>query len=168
MWELDCEEAECSRIEAFELRWWIGLLRVPWTARKSNMSILKEISPGCSLEGLMLKLKLQYFAHSCEVLTHWEKPRCWEGMGSRQEEDYRGWKAGWHHRIDRHELEWTLGGQGALVCCNSWGCKESMINDQLNLTELNWERRKYMKQSVVLGKKKKKRSKPGKGLMWQW
>ena len=57
------KKAECRRIDAFELWCWIRLLRVPWTARRSNQSILKEISPGCSLEGLMLKLKLQYFGH---------------------------------------------------------------------------------------------------------
>ena len=57
------KKAECRRIDAFELRYWRRLLRVPWTARRSNQSILKEISPGCSLEGLMLKLKLQYFSH---------------------------------------------------------------------------------------------------------
>ena len=57
------KKAECQRIDAFELWYWRSLLRVPWTARRSNQSILKEISPGCSLEGLMLKLKLQYFGH---------------------------------------------------------------------------------------------------------
>ena len=57
------KKAECRKIDAFELWCWRGLLRVPWTARRSNQSILKEISPGCSLEGLMLKLKLQYFGH---------------------------------------------------------------------------------------------------------
>ena len=57
------KKAECRRIDAFELWFWRRLLRVPWTARRSNQSILKEISPGCSLEGLMLKLKLQYFGH---------------------------------------------------------------------------------------------------------
>ena len=57
------KKAECQRIDAFELWCWRRLLRVPWTARRSNQSILKEISPGCSLEGLMLKLKLQYFGH---------------------------------------------------------------------------------------------------------
>ena len=57
------KKGECQRIDAFELWCWRRLLRVPWTARKSNQSILKEISPGCSLEGLMLKLKLQYFGH---------------------------------------------------------------------------------------------------------
>ena len=65
--------AECRRIDAFELWCWRRLLRVPWTVRKSNQSILKEISLGCSLEGLMLKLKLQYFSISCEELTHWKR-----------------------------------------------------------------------------------------------
>ena len=63
MWELDCEEAECRRTDAFELWCWRRLLRVPWTARRSNQSLLKEISPGISLEGMMLKLKLQYLGH---------------------------------------------------------------------------------------------------------
>ena len=105
MWELDYKESWAQKNCAFEVWCWRRLLRIPWTARRSNQSILKEISPGCSLEGLMLKLKLQYFAQSCEVLTHWEKPRCWEGKGSRREKDYRGWKAGWHHRLNRHETE---------------------------------------------------------------
>ena len=63
MWELDYKESKCWRIDAFELWCWRRLLRVPWTARGSNQSVLKEISPGCSLEGLMLKLKLQYFGY---------------------------------------------------------------------------------------------------------
>ena len=67
------KKAERRRIDAFELWCWRRLLRVPWTARRSNQSILKEMSPGCSLEGLMLKLKLQYLATSCEELTHWER-----------------------------------------------------------------------------------------------
>ena len=65
------KKAECRRIDAFELWCWRRLLRVPWTARRSSQSILKEISPGCSLEGMMLKLKLQYFGH--EELTHWKR-----------------------------------------------------------------------------------------------
>ena len=67
------KKVEHRRIDAFELWCWRRLLRVPWTVRRSNQSILKEISPGCSLEGLMLKLKLQYFGHSCEELTHWKR-----------------------------------------------------------------------------------------------
>ena len=66
------KKAEYQRIDAFELWYWRRLLRVPWTARRSNQSMLKEISPGCSLEGLMLKLKLQYFGQ-CEELTHWKR-----------------------------------------------------------------------------------------------
>ena len=67
------KKAEHRRIDAFELWCWRRLLRVPWTARRSNHSILKEISPGCSLEGLMLKLKLQYFVHLMQELTHWKR-----------------------------------------------------------------------------------------------
>ena len=67
------KKAEHQRINAFELWFWRRLLRVPWTTRRSNQSILKEISPRCSLEGLMLKLKFQYLATSCEELTHWKR-----------------------------------------------------------------------------------------------
>ena len=68
------KKAECQRIDAFALWCWRRLLRVPWTARRFNQSILKEISPEYSLEGLMLKLKLQYFGHLMEELTHWKRP----------------------------------------------------------------------------------------------
>ena len=68
------KKAEHRRIDDFEVWCWRRLLRVPWTARRSNQSILKEISAGCLLEGLMLKLKLQYFATSCEELAHWKRP----------------------------------------------------------------------------------------------
>ena len=67
------KKAECQRIDAFELWCWRRLLRVSWSAKRSNQSILKEISPGISLEGMMLKLKLQYLATSCEELTHWKR-----------------------------------------------------------------------------------------------
>ena len=68
------KKAECRRIDAFELWSWRRLLRVPWTARRSNLSILKEISPGCSLEGLILKLKLQYFGHLMQRVDSWKRP----------------------------------------------------------------------------------------------
>ena len=74
------KRAECWRTDAFELWFWRRLLRVPWTTRRSNQSILKEISPRCSLEGLMLKLKFQYLATSCEELTHWKRSWCWERL----------------------------------------------------------------------------------------
>ena len=69
----ELKKAECRRIDAFELWCWRRLLRVPWTARRSNQSILKEISPGCSLEGMMLKLKLQYFGHLMQRVDSLEK-----------------------------------------------------------------------------------------------
>ena len=89
------KKAEHWKIDAFELWCWRRLLRVPWTARRSNQSIQKEISPEYSLEGLMLKLKLQHFgATSCEELTHWKRPWCLEGFWTGGEGDDRGWN-GW-------------------------------------------------------------------------
>ena len=78
------KKAECQRTDAFELWCWRRLLRVPWTARRSNQSILKEISPGCSLEGLMLKLKLQYFGHLMQRVESLEKTLMLGGIGGRR------------------------------------------------------------------------------------
>ena len=83
------KKAECQRIDAFELWYWRRLLRVPWTARRSNQSILKEISPGYSLEGLMLKLKLQYFGHLLQRVDSMEKTLMLGGIGGRRR---RGWQ----------------------------------------------------------------------------
>ena len=83
------KKAECRRIDAFELWCWRRLLRVPWTARRSNQSILKEISPGCSLEGLMLKLKLQYFGHLMRRADSFEKTLILGGIGGGRR---RGWQ----------------------------------------------------------------------------
>ena len=82
------KKAECWRIDAFELCCWRRLLRVPWAARRSNQSILKEIIPGCSLEGLMLRLNLQYFATTCKELTHWKRLMLGGIRGMRK----RGWQ----------------------------------------------------------------------------
>ena len=78
------KKAECRRTDAFELWCWRRLLRVPWTARRSNQSVLKEISPGCSLEGLMLKLKLQYFGHIMQRVDSLEKTLMLGGIGGRR------------------------------------------------------------------------------------
>ena len=85
------KSAECWRIDAFELWCWRRLLRVPWTARRSRQSILKDISPEYSLEGLMLKLKLQYFDCLMDELTHWKRPWCWERLKAGGEGVDRGW-----------------------------------------------------------------------------
>ena len=91
MWELDCEESWALKNWCFELWCWRRLLRVPRTARRSNQSILKEISPGCSLEGLMLKLILQYFGHLMWRADSWKRPWCWESLRAEGEGDGRGW-----------------------------------------------------------------------------
>ena len=100
------KRAEHRRTDAFELWCWRKLLRVPWTARRSNQSILNEISPECSLEGLMLKLKLQYFvATSCEELTHWKRPWCWERLRAGEGDD-RGWHC-WMASLTQWTLVWV-------------------------------------------------------------
>jgi len=119
------KKAEHRRIDAFELWCWRRLLRVPWTARRSNQSILKEISPGCSLEGMMLQLKLQYFGHLIRRVDSLEKTLMLGGIGGRRR---RG-----------REFEWTLGvgdGQGGLACWDSWGRRGSDTTEWLNWTEL--------------------------------
>ena len=135
------KKAESRRIDAFELWCWRRLLRVPWTARRSNQSILKEISPGCSLEGMMLKLKLQYFGHLMWRADSFEKLWCWERLKAGGEGDDRGWDGWMASPLSGHEFGWTLGvgdGQGGLACCGSWGRKESDTAEWLNWTELNW------------------------------
>ena len=134
------KKAECQRIDAFELWCWRRLLRVPWTARRSNQFSLKEICPGISLEVMMLKLKLQYFGHLMRRVDSLEKTlmlgRDWgqEEKGTTEDEMAR-----WHHWLDGRESEWTLqvgDRQGGLACCDSWGCKESDTTEWLNWTEL--------------------------------
>ena len=99
------KKAEHQRIDAFELQCWRRLLRVPWTARISNQFILKEISPGCSLEGLMLKLKLQYFGHLMRRADSLEKILMLGGIGGQEEKGTtEDEMAGWHHRLDGREF----------------------------------------------------------------
>ena len=126
------KKAEGWRIDVFELWCWRRLLRVPWTARRSNQSILKEISPGCSLEGLMLKLKLQYFGHLMQRTDSSERLK--EGG----EGDYRGWD-GWMASL----TQWTW----AWVNSRSWwwtgrpGVLQSMGSQRVGhdwANELNW------------------------------
>ena len=132
------KKAECWLIDAFELCCWRRLLRVPWTARRSNQSILKEISPECSLEGLMLKLRLQYFGHLIGRADSFEKTLMLgkiEGRRRRGRQMMR-WLDGLTNSMD--EFGWTLGvgdGQGGLACCSPWGLKESDNTEQLNWTE---------------------------------
>ena len=121
------KKAECQRIDAFELWCWKRLLSIPWTARRSSQSILKEISPGCSLERLMLKLKLQYFGHLMRRVDSLEKTLVLGRIGGQEEKGMtENEMAGWHHRLDGHGFGQTPGvgyGQGGLAYCDSWGCR---------------------------------------------
>ena len=108
MWELDHKESWTLKNWCFELWCWRRLLRVPWTTGRSNQSILKEISPGCSLEGLMLKLKLQYFGPDAKSWHIWKDPDAgkdwrWEEKGTTEDE-----MVGWHHQLDDVSLMWSL------------------------------------------------------------
>ena len=100
------KKAEHQRSDAFELWCWRRLLRVPWTARRSNQSILKEISPEYSLEGLMLTLKLQYFGQLMRRLTHWKRACCWERWRAGGEGGDRGWD-GWMASLTRRTWVWV-------------------------------------------------------------
>ena len=132
-------KAECQRTDAFELWCWRRLLRVPWTATRANQSILKEISPGCSLEGVMLKLKLHLFGQQMQRVHSFEKTLM---LGKIEGRRRRGQQrmVGCHHWLHGHEFGWSPGvgdGQGGLVCCGSWGHKMSDMTECLNWIELN-------------------------------
>ena len=131
------KKAECWRIDGFELWCWRRLLRVPWTARRSNQSILKKISPGCSLEGLMLKVKLQYFGHLMRRADSFEKTLMLgkiEGRRQRGQQRWDGWMASPIQRtwVWVNSRSWWWTGKPDVL---RWGRKESETTEQLNWTE---------------------------------
>ena len=129
------KKPECQIIDAFELWCWRRLLRVPWTARRSNQSILKEINSEYSLKGLMLSRSFNTLATWCEELTHWKKPQCWERLKAGEERDDRG-RNGWMASQSRWTWVWAssrgwwwTGKPGVL---QSKGVAESDTTEQLN------------------------------------
>ena len=133
------KKADRQRIDAFERWCWRRLLRVLWTARRSNQSILKEISSEYSLEGLMLKLTFQYFRHLMQRTDYIgkdpdaEKDWRWEQKGTTEDE-----MVGWHHRLNGHEFEQAPGvgsEQGSLACCSPRGHKDSDTTERLSWTK---------------------------------
>ena len=130
------KKAEHRRIDAFDLWCWRRLLRVPWTARRSNQSILKEISPGISLEGMMLKLKLQYFGHLLQRVDSLEKTLMLGGIGGKRRRGQQRirWLDGITDSMDvsLNELRELVMEVGGLVCCDSWGLKELDTTERLN------------------------------------
>ena len=130
------QKAEHQRADAFKLWCWRRLLRVPWTAWRSNQSILKEISPEYSLEGLMQKLKLQYFGHLIQRGNSLEKFLI---LGNIEGKRRRGrQRMRWLDGINGHEFEQTSGdgeGQGSLACCSPCRHKELDTTEQLNNNE---------------------------------
>ena len=131
------KKAEYQRIDAFELWCWRKLLGVPWTARRSNQSTLQEISPGCSLEGLMLEVKLQYFGHLMRRADSFEKTLI---LGKRRRGRQRmRWLGGITNSMDMSLgkfRELVMDRDPGLACCDSWVCKELDMTEWLNWTEL--------------------------------
>ena len=129
------KKAECQRMDAFELWCWRRLLRVPWTARRSNQFILSEIRSEYSLVGLMLRLNLQYFGHLIQRADSLEKTLMLgkiEGRRRRGGQRTR-WLNGIIGSMDKFEQALGIGdGHGSLVCCSPWGCKDSDTTEPLN------------------------------------
>ena len=126
------KKADYQRIDAFKLWCWRRLLRVPWTARRSNQSILKEINSEYSLEGLMLRLKFQNFGYLMWRANLLEKTDAGKDWGQEEKGATEDEMVGWYHQLNGHEFEKTPGGderQGSLLCCSPWSLKKSDMTD---------------------------------------
>ena len=129
------KKAKHQSTDVFELWCWRRHLRVPWTAKRSNQSILKEINAEYSLEGLMLKLRLQYSGQLMRRADSLERPWCWERLKAEEKGMTEDETIGWHHQLNGCKFEQAPGdgeGWGSLACFSPWGCKESDTTERLN------------------------------------
>ena len=170
MGELDIKKAENQRIDAFELWCWRRLLRIPWISWRSNQSIIKQISPEYSLEGLMLKLKLQYFGHLMQRTDSFERHWFWERLKA-GEGDNRGWD-GWMASTTQwawvwiNSGSWRWRGRPGLACCSPWGCKELDTPERLNWTKCG--KNKWISTNSPLRRKICSQSHPHICSLWNW
>ena len=143
------KKAECRKIDAFELWCWRRLLRVPWTARRSKQSILKEISPGVHWKDWCWSWNSNTLATACEELTHWKRPWCWEELGAGGEGDDRGWD-GW--MASPTQWTWVWVNSGSWWWTGRPGVLQFMGSQRVRhdwVTELNWT--EYSPREVATG-----------------
>ena len=156
MWEWTIKKAERQRTDAFELWCWRRLLRVPWTARRSNQSILKETSPEYSLEGTDAKAEIPILCPpDAKGWFTGKDPDAGKDWGHEEKGMTEDEMVGWHHRLDGHRFGWTPGvgdGQGGLACCASWGCRVGH-NWATELTEAEYIKKRCQEYTELLHKK---------------
>ena len=151
------KKAEHRRIDPFELRCWRRSLRVPWTARRSNQSILKEISPGVHWKDWCWSWNSNTLATWCEELTHWKRLWCWERLRAGGEGDERGWD-GWMASPTLRTWVWASSRSwwwtGSLACYSLWGFKELDMTERMNWTDTYmyiWEREREREREREMG-----------------
>ena len=141
MWELDSKASWMLKNDAFELWCWRRLLRVPWTTRRSNQSILRRLVLVFIGRTDVEAETLIFWPPDAKSWLIWKDPDAGRDWGQEEKGMTEDEMVGWHHRHNGHGFEWTPGdgdGQGGLVCCGSWGRKELYMTERLNWTELNW------------------------------
>ena len=148
------KKAECWRIDSIGLWCWRRLLRVPWMARRSNQSILKEINPDYSWKNWCWSWSSNTLDTWCEELTHRKRPWCWERLKAEEKGVTEDEMVGWHHWLNEPEFDQTTGdsdGEESLVCFSPWGHKESDLTEQQNNNKSRkWDKRRVWHEAVQM------------------